>query len=329
MLLRSSSPLPRLGWASPFINCGSLLLALAAFAITVSAAEPAPPPTTVVRRTLAPIPPFSPPGQVAAPIGGAGAAPVPHPLNAPPVGPPLPAGLLAWDAERKQSKVPFGTATTAFTFNVTNIAAEIITVTKVHTSCGCTLAKLPPVPWPLAPGATGAIEVTMTLAGKRGVLLKNLTVETNRGFKILEVLTDIQEPPAGSMSEADRARNLQIAAADRQAVFKGDCAACHAAPAVAKMGEPLYQAACVICHETGHRAASVPDLRNLGKATNADYWRAWITTSAEGKLMPAFGIDHGGILTHEQIDSLVAYLTHAIPSTPSAAIRPAPTATQP
>jgi mono/diheme cytochrome c family protein len=246
-----------------------------------------------------------------------------------PTGPPLPGGWLAWDRERKQSKVPLGTATTAFTFNVTNIAAEVIIVTKVHTSCGCTLAKLPPVPWTLAPGATGAIEVTMTLAGKRGVLLKNLTVETDRGFKVLEVLTDIQEPAAGTMNEADRARNLQIAAADRQAVFKGDCAACHAAPAVAKMGEPLYQAACVICHETDHRAASVPDLRNLGKPTTTDYWRAWITTSAEGKLMPAFGLDHGGILTKEQIDSLVDYLAHAIPSTPTRAASPAPTVLQP
>lgn len=245
-----------------------------------------------------------------------------HPMP-PPTGPPLAPGLLAWDGEGKEATVTFGAAQASFAFLVSNVSPGPITITSVHSSCGCTVAKLPSIPWTLSPGTKGTIDVVMNLAGKRGINIKNLTINTDRGFKTLTVRTNIQEPPAGAMGQAERAKNLLIASANRQTVLHGECAACHSTPAVNKMGAELYQTACTICHEATHRADSVPDLKKLQKPTDADYWRTWITSSAQGKLMPAFAIDHGGILNTAQIDSLVKYLTETIPSGNPASPSPA------
>lgn len=283
-------------------------------------AEPPTPPSARARVTVNSIPPFSPEGQSSpvAPQTNSPATATPsttapplipgHPMP-PPTGPPLPAGLLTWDGDAKESTVIFGATQASFAFLVSNISPGPITITSVYSSCGCTIAKLPAMPWTLAPGTKGTIDVVMILAGKQGINIKNLTVNTDRGFKTLTVRTNIQDPPAQTMSQEQRAKNLLIASANRQAVLHGDCAACHSAPAVNKMGEDLYQAACTICHEAAHRAASVPDLKKLQKDTDAEYWRKWITSSAQGKLMPAFAIEHGGILSPEQIESLVKYLT--------------------
>jgi len=233
----------------------------------------------------------------------------------PPTGPPIPKDLLAWDAATKDLTVKSGTATASFAFQVTNVSKEPIVFTSIRTSCACTVANLPRSPWTLEPGGKGTIDVTMNLAGKRGVVAKRVLVISDHGFETLNVRTDIQEAPAGAIGEGERLRNLQIATANRQAVLKGDCASCHSTPAIGKTGAELYNAACTICHEGERRASSVPDLKHLNKTTNAEYWRTWITSSAEGKLMPAFGVDHGGVLTAAQIDSLVKYLVETIPST--------------
>ena len=120
------------------------------------------------------------------------------------------------------------------------------------------------------------------------------------------------------MGANDRQTNQKLALADRQAVFKGDCAKCHVEPTVNKMGQQLFTAACGICHEGEHRASMVPDLRALPKEKNADYWRTWITYGRPGSLMPAFSKAEGGILDDAQIASLVSYLMTAIPAAPAA-----------
>lgn len=276
------------------------------------------PPTVRPRVTVKSIPAYSPDGQPAPPIPGAPSMIPGHPLP-PPTGPPLAPSLLAWDGEAKEATVTFGAAQASFAFQVSNVSPGPITITSVQSSCGCTVAKLPSIPWTLSPGTQGTIDVVMNLAGKRGINIKNLTVNTDHGFKTLTVRTNIQEPPAGAMNPADRAKNLQIASANRQAVLYGECAACHSDPATNRMGADLYQAACTICHEAAHRADNVPDLKHLQKPTDANYWRTWITSSAQGKLMPAFATEHGGILTPAQIDSLVKYLAESIPSEQPAA----------
>jgi len=231
-----------------------------------------------------------------------------------PKGPPLPAGLLAWNAESQRAKVAFGAPEAQFSFRVTNVGRESITVTGVRATCGCTVPKLPPLPWTLEPGRKGAIEIAMKLSGKRGTVAKAVTVITDHGLKTLEVRTDIEGSPPEGLGPAERARNIEIATVNRQASLKGECASCHTTPALGKQGGELYHAACTICHEAHPRSAAVPDLKYLRKPTNAEYWRKWITSSEAGKLMPAFGTEHGGILTARQIDSLVDFLVENIPS---------------
>ena len=108
-----------------------------------------------------------------------------------------------------------------------------------------------------------------------------------------------------------RTRNLQIAMADRQAVFKNNCASCHVAPAVDKKGQALYSAACAICHDAPHRATMVPDLKTVQAEQNKIYWLHWITNGKPGSLMPAFSKSQGGPLTDEQIESLATYLAES------------------
>jgi len=253
-----------------------------------------------------PTPPVVPPVQV---------------LN-PPVLPPPAASLenlIAWDAERKDSAVPAGTAQAQYTFNLTNISHEVITINSVATSCGCTVARLPEQPWHIPPGSNGQISATMNLAGKSGTVVKTLTVNSDKGNKLLYVQVTILPPSAtpAPMTEMDREQNQKLAIADRQSVFKGECASCHAAPAVGKSGQQLYTAVCGVCHEAEHRATMVANLHALPYETSAEIWRLWITHGKPGSLMPAFALSEGGILTDEQITSLVNYLVVAIPARPA------------
>jgi mono/diheme cytochrome c family protein len=116
------------------------------------------------------------------------------------------------------------------------------------------------------------------------------------------------------MFDPNRARSFQMAAVDRQAVFKGDCASCHATPAKGKSGKELYDSVCGICHEGANRATMVPDLHHLKVPTGADFWKTWITLGKTNSLMPAFTKSEGGPLTKSQIASLAKYLAKAIPS---------------
>jgi mono/diheme cytochrome c family protein len=158
----------------------------------------------------------------------------------------------------------------------------------------------------------------MNLAGKFGTVFKTITVNSDKGWKMLTIKTTIQPPVATAMTGADRDRNTLLAKADRQAVFKGDCAHCHVEPVIGKMGKDLFTAACGICHEAEHRATMVPDLHALAHETNAEFWKTWTAHGKVGSLMPAFAQNDGGPLSDQQIASLVDYLVKAIPSRPGA-----------
>jgi mono/diheme cytochrome c family protein len=158
------------------------------------------------------------------------------------------------------------------------------------------------------------MEATVNLAGKSGTLFKTLAVNTDKGSKTLMLKIIIQPFVMPKMSEADRARNLKIATADRQAVFRGECASCHVQRGEGQYGKALYDADCAICHESESRATIVPDLRALKTPTNFEFWRIWIAHGKPGSLMPAFSTVDGGPLSEMQITSLAAYLTGAIPS---------------
>jgi mono/diheme cytochrome c family protein len=227
---------------------------------------------------------------------------------------PLASGVLAFDAEQKEYITKPGEYVADYVFLLTNISPAELTIYRVHTSCGCTTTKLPPMPWKLPPGGSGEIPVHMNLAGKSGVVFKTVTLQTDKGQKPLGVKATITAMDPNLMSAADRERNQLLAKADRQAVFKGDCARCHVEPVIGKVSKDLYTTACGICHEAEHRATMVPDLRNLPNDTNADYWRLMITLGKPNTLMPAFAQAQGGPLSDMQVNSLVQYLAATMPA---------------
>jgi len=220
---------------------------------------------------------------------------------------------LVWDAMFKQAKMEAMNQGLLFTFWVTNTSGADASILNTESSCDCTVAKLPSQPWALKPGESGSLGVKMNLLGRHGRVTKQVLVRTPHGEQILTVQADIPLTPA-PFNVSARQRDMMAAQKDRQAVFQGSCAACHALPAAGRMGEALFTKACAICHISTHRAAMVPDLAALSHATDAAYWRQWITHGKEGSLMPAFEKSAGGILDTNQIESLVEYLGKAYPA---------------
>jgi len=221
---------------------------------------------------------------------------------------------LKWDATMKATNVMEGADSAHFVFNFTNVSGTNVTILDVHPSCGCTTAELPPVPWFLSPGTNGQIGVNVNLAGKYGTITKTVRVSTDRGLRDLIVEITITPQSIRPPTDAERIRQMQLARADRQAVFKNDCASCHEKPGEFKYGKALYDADCAICHEALHRASMVPDLHALMVPTNDDFWRTWIAHGKPGTFMPAFSTADGGPLSDMQIASVAEYLDYAIQS---------------
>jgi mono/diheme cytochrome c family protein len=261
--------------------------------------------------------------------------PVAEPAVASPVSVPDP-NALKFDAESKSYNAKQGEVSATFTFTVTNVSTHEVAINRLSTSCGCTVAQLPTTPYKLQPGSNVPISVSMDLRGKFGAVTKTVSVDTTAGFKSLSVVANIPvaAPVAGTPATpgapntmGDRAKNIQNALADRQAVFKGECAKCHVDKGVGKMGQELYAASCGICHDTEHRAAMVPDLKVPRSQRDLAFWQKWIMEGKPGTLMPAFAQVHGGPLTQEQVDSLTVYLYQTMPRSPkvvAATPRPLP-----
>ena len=268
------------------------------------------PPTNAVRRVTPAIPA---PRRITLPhfprIGTSNVAPRPYqPLT-------LSDDILRWDNVNKEHHAQLGETNANFSFSVTNVSTTNVTINWVRPSCGCTLAKLPPTPWTLKPGEGGTIELSIDLRGKYGTLTKYTSVDTSHGQKFLTFKVHIPQQPIATHPQLDtRTRNMQLAMVDRQVVFRGDCAKCHATPAIGKVkGEEIYSAACAICHDTPNRATMVPDLKSLANATGKEYWNFWITHGKPGTLMPAFAKNQGGPLTEEQINTLADFLLERFP----------------
>ena len=258
------------------------------------------------------------------------AASVPATLSIPPAVPSRQTldNYLKFDADEKTVSVTNGITEAHFTFTVTNISSEEVTISDIEGSCKCTVAVMPSTPWKLSPKQSGEFFAIMQLAGTPpgGTKIKSLNITADKGFKSLTVTTTVLPEPR-PMTEMDRTNNLKLAAADRQAVFKGDCIQCHATPAKdaaghEKMGQDLYTAVCAVCHETAHQASFVPNLHRLPEPTSAEFWRNWIARGKPGTLMPAFAAVEGGILSDAQVDSLVQYLSATIPANPVAVHTP-------
>ncbi len=227
---------------------------------------------------------------------------------------PLPSINLLWDSETKATNIMAGANEAHFTFNFTNVSSSNVTILSVRPSCGCTTAQLPLLPWVIAPRANGQIGIKVNIFAKSGTLSKTIAVGTDKDSKTLTVKINIFPSPADNTPDANRAMNMTVAQADRQAVFKSTCASCHVQQGEGKYGKALYDADCAICHEGEHRATMVPNLHSITQTTDAEFWRTWIAYGRPHSLMPAFANTEGGPLTDAQIISLVEYIRVTIPS---------------
>ena len=100
---------------------------------------------------------------------------------------PLPNGILAFDDEMKQTTVHEGEKEAHFVFKISNASQKPLTIEKVETSCGCTVAQLPQTPWTLKPHEKGDIRVTMNVLGLTGKSTRDVSVFTSQGHKVLKV----------------------------------------------------------------------------------------------------------------------------------------------
>jgi mono/diheme cytochrome c family protein len=228
---------------------------------------------------------------------------------------------LLFDAETKQYNAKPFEMSAPFTFHVTNVWTNDITISAVKASCGCTTAHMPATPWVLHPREGGAVEAKVNLLGKMGTITKTLTFYTSVGLRVVNLRVVIPSPEnAASAGAPDRKAAMAQAAVDPQAIFKGDCARCHVEKGREALGENLYAADCGICHESSHRESIVPDLHALKQPTNLEYWKTIITFGKAHSLMPAFAMAQGGPLTDQQVNSLAGYLnrvlSHNIPMAP-------------
>lgn len=239
---------------------------------------------------------------------------------------PLPDGVLAWSSLVQATNVTIGQPQVHFVFSLTNVSSGNVAVLDAHASCGCTQPELPPRPWIIPPGGHGEIGATVNLAGIPGMFPKYITVTTDKGKKDVYMQITVLPAVIPTLTDAERARGVAMAKADRQAVFKNDCATCHVKPGEGKYGKALYDAVCAICHEAEHRASIVPDLHNLKTPTNDEFWRTWIAQGKPGTLMPAFATAEGGPLNDRQIATVAAHLNMVIPSHPAPAMTNAPPA---
>jgi len=223
--------------------------------------------------------------------------------------------ILTWDAIAKVHHSKLDELDVGFEFHFQNKTDKEVLIKRAISSCGCTVAKLPKLPWVIKPAQKGSVPVTMDLRGKSGVITKTIQLVTDRGIIPLKarVAIGLVSGPSMKRSKEERAANLRAAAANRQAIFAGKCVECHVVPTIGKRGKQLYATACGICHESKTRAPFVTDLRLLANGKDREYWQQWIAESKPNSLMPAFAKQHGGTLDNNQIKTLVAYLTRIFP----------------
>jgi len=98
---------------------------------------------------------------------------------------------LTWDATSKECALKAGETMASFTFCATNVSRSPVVINRLVASCGCTVAKLPSMPYTLGAGSNVAVNVEMQLAGKYGLIRKTVTVDSSAGFNTLIVSANI------------------------------------------------------------------------------------------------------------------------------------------
>jgi cytochrome c2 len=179
-----------------------------------------------------------------------------------------------------------------------NTGTEELRIEGVETSCGCTLVGLSSEV--LAPGETGELKVTLDTFGKKGRIVKTITLFSNDYImpeKVIQAVAQVNAPPH---TEFDVGETL----------FSSRCRSCHADNGEGLIGLSLYLAICYQCHGIEGEGASASALSDPDylSAVDQEYLYQWIAEGERGTAMPGYSQKHGGPLTEKQINSLVDFI---------------------
>lgn len=184
------------------------------------------------------------------------------------------------------------------TFKFRNDGAGKVKIVKTETSCGCTTASGALKEY--APGEVGEMEVVVDTKGKKGIVVKTVTVtlENNEAATAELSLSMKLEPPPHPKIE--QVRNINAEAA---------CKTCHLESGEGQTGVFLYHRVCSQCHGkkgVGGFARALNDA-GLDKLDDA-HLKKVIYAGMPDKGMPSFVDGVTPPLTEEQVGSLIKYV---------------------
>jgi mono/diheme cytochrome c family protein len=213
-----------------------------------------------------------------------------------------PAGPLVFDAALKNYDAKRGETNASISFPFANVAGREVVLQTLRPTCPCTVASVgQALPWRMQAGETGRVEVNVDLRDRWEPFKQTIAVETSAVTNQIELL--IRTPEL-----TPREKNRRRAFADRQAVFKGDCAKCHLNPAAGQPVAIQYQVLCGTCHDAADRAEMVPALETTSKAKDRLYWEEWLRRGKPGTFMPAFAKRYGGPLNDDELERMIQYV---------------------
>lgn len=202
----------------------------------------------------------------------------------------------------EESFFDFGTVTEGdiikHTFKFRNDGAGKAKIVKTETSCGCTTASGALKEY--APGESGEMEVVVDTKGKKGIVIKTVTVTLeNHEAPTVELSLSMKlEPPPHPKIE--KMVNINTDAA---------CKTCHLESGAGQTGVFLYHRVCNQCHGkkgVGGFARALND-EELDKLDDAHIKKV-IHGGLPEKGMPSFVEGVSPPLTDEQVDSLIKYI---------------------
>jgi hypothetical protein len=109
----------------------------------------------------------------------------------------LDSSVITWDADTQEYRVKSSEASTVFSFFLTNVTSEPVTIFRAEPSCSCTTVQMPGTPWTIQPGERGEMRVTMDLRGKNSSYSRTVEVESSHGLKTLVLKIVVPEKQAG------------------------------------------------------------------------------------------------------------------------------------
>lgn len=194
-----------------------------------------------------------------------------------------------------------------YTFYIYNIGGKHLRITKVDTSCGCTVADITKKVIP--PGDFAMLKTKLDTSIKLGKIKKTITIYSNDG----------QHPETELYLTGNVVFQMKghekMAVKDPLVLFQGECATCHVDKGKGRVGKDLFVADCAMCH--GLNGEGVLDIapslltRNYkDEATLAHVRDVIANGSKNSPEMPPFGQVKGGPLNEEEVESLVRYLKY-------------------